>query len=274
MSIQSQKILQSYIKTLSSQKIHFGTTSSALHGLTDVKKDKLFFGGLTSYSQTFSTLEWRTDLQILIDEPILAQLSHTSLDAASIWIPCQAHAFTKDGRLNSTHWSQFISNIHGLSSSTRFNIVLSLDRTVTYSSEMLDAIVALREQLYPIDLIVEFEHRSWKNPTALKVYRGAKLCIAQRDLPTLTGFSFVLPNYNARRCYVRLLGRNKVNWFSPEFSQRHLYDYNRPELEQLAIEIRHLKEQYDEVHVIAVNHPATTAISNLYELAHLCLQKL
>jgi hypothetical protein len=259
------------IRRLSSNGIHLGLTNQNVFGLPQQNNGhvKTQFETLSEHSSKFSCIEWKTDFQRLIDEGVLHQIDNAAIANVFVRLECNNNTFKENGVLHTEHWQQFIKLLKQKKLSGKKHIVLCCDRHTTYSQSVLDTLLQLKEHLYPIPLILEFEHRSWYNANLLKVLRRIKQTVVQRDQPLLSGFHFVIPNYSSKMCYVRLLGRNLENWFSNEVSQRFMYDYKRPELLSIANTIRHLKNECDEVFVIADNKPAATALSNIFELSHL-----
>jgi hypothetical protein len=266
------KAVQSLVKnnlTVCRKKcIFLGVTNQAISMLAQTKKDKSFLSLLEDYATIFPIIEWRTDLQTLVDEALLKHLSGIGLHTVFIQVPAVTKDF-QNGRLFSDYWCNFVGKLKDLPSRTLFKIILSIDRTTVFSTEVLDAFCTISDAVYPIKVYLECEHRSWKNPTSLKIFREARINIVQKDTPSLSGFTFLLQNYDRKASFLRLMGRNKVTWFSSEADLRFQYDYSKEELSQLSAQIKLLREDCDEVFVIAANRPAQPALSNILELAHL-----
>jgi hypothetical protein len=223
---------------------------------------------INNYCRLFPIIEWNTNPQRLIDESVLIALFASSLNSIFIRIECNANIFRENGIIFSDHWRQFISLLSDFST-VKKNIILSFDRNTTYSEELLESFLILREELTPINLLFECENHSWKNPSALKVIRGGKVRIVQRDMPDLAGFNFQIANPDKKECYLRLLGRNKVNWFSNEKKIRYQYDYAKAELNQIISKINSLRLSFENVYVIAANTPPQSALANINQLIQL-----
>jgi uncharacterized protein YecE (DUF72 family) len=262
-----QKRVVDIIHSLSKGGLQFATTNQNVSALAE-QQNISFAEALNTYSTTFSSLEWKTDLKTLIAEATLFQLSTSHLTVI-VRIEVNTNAFKENIGFHSELWKQFISQINELPSRKRFQIIVCLERTTLYSRQLLESITELKEQIFPIPLALECEHRSWKNPESIKIFRGNKTNIIQRDMPHLSGFQLSIPNYDSRKAYLRLLGRNQINWFSTEPSLRYGYDYQRAELSELATQIQSLKEDAEEVYIIGAHRPASVALSNILEIAHI-----
>ena len=262
-----QPQFESILSHLSKDGVLYGLTNQALSALSKGADDKLE-NLLNSYCRSFSIIEWNTDMQKLIDETTLFYLSCSKLSSLFIRIECNGNIFRENGAIFSQHWDHFITSLLDCSS-LQSNIIFCFDHSTHYSEDLLEAFHQLREQIYPIKLLFECENHSWKTPNALKLFRGKKTNIVQRDMPDLAGFNFHIANFDKRNCYLRLLGRNKVNWFSTDKKLRYQYDYSKDELIQLASKINSFHLSYEKIFVIASNAPATNALSNILQLSKL-----
>jgi len=267
--------MQSNNQLFYTPKATFLTDKSILFGLTNYSLSALSSNGefnfekiLDSYSQSFSTMEWNTDPQHLIEESVLHHLLNSDITSIFIRMECNANIFRENGVIFSDHWTQFITSLSEYSS-VKKNMILSFDRNTHYSKELLESFLTLREEIIPIELFFECDHHSWKNPSALKIIRGGKIKVVQRDIPDLAGFNFHIANPDKKECYLRLLGRNKVNWFSTEKKIRYQYDYTKAELEQIISKINSLRMSYEKIYVIGCNSPSHSAISNVRQLSKL-----
>jgi hypothetical protein len=255
-------MLLSLVQSLRKKGIHLGATNQ-------------LFAKLSSDSNTlpfdsFPVVEWKTCLQDLLSEAVLIKLSESKVKQIFIRLGCNMQDANANGRFNTQHWWTFIRQLQdNVSDKQKYAVVLSLDRATHYSQEFLDRIIELREGLYPVGLSIEHEHRSWNTLSALRAIRHSRINIVLHDAPSLAGFDYKLPNCDSRYACLRILGRNRMSWFSKDDSQKYSYDYNREELTAIAHSIAKLKEEHDNVYVIVAHHPFNTALSNLFELAHI-----
>jgi hypothetical protein len=252
----------SKLHRLADRQVYFGVTNTLLSGFSSTN------GQEALSAEKFPVIEWKTNMQTLIGEAVLLKLLTSELKCLLVRIDCNRVIFQSGGRLESEQWLCVLSQIqdHELARQ-KCKIEFALDRVSGYDQALIDRIVDLRDNIYPIPLSVECQHRSWHSPNALQALRKVKLNIVQRDMPLLSGFYFDLPNFDPKFCLLRLTGRNLTNWFSKDPEEKYHYDYSRYELAELAGRIKQLREECDEVYVIATNRPHTAALSNLLELA-------
>ncbi len=228
-----------------------------------------FMDALDAYSKVFPVIEWKTDFQNIIDEALLTGIITSRLQMLSIRFECSEHLFRKTIEEANAVWQNFVSLLFEYRSKIEMQIILCFDRYTNYSNDFLDRLLQFRESIHHFDVSFEFEHRSWKNPTSLKIFRATKMCIVQRDTPSLSGFHFVLPNYSNKENYIRLLGRNQNDWFSKEAALRYSYDYTKDELKSIWNEIEGSFPNYQRTCIIAAHTPPESALSNILELAHI-----
>jgi hypothetical protein len=260
-----EKIAVSYLSKLhrlAERQVYFGVTNTLLTGLSSTN------GQAALFAEQFPVIEWKTNMQTLIGEGVLVKLLTSDLKYLLVRIDCNRAIFQSGGRLESEQWLCFLAQLqeHELAKQ-KCKVTFAFDRGSGCDQTLIDRIVDLRDNIYPIGLSIECQHRSWHSPSALQALRKAKLNIVQREMPLLSGFYFDLPNFDSKFCLLRLSGRNSTNWFSKDPAEKYHYDYNRYELAELAGRIKQLREECDEVYVIAANRPHTAALSNLLELA-------
>ncbi len=256
------------LDSLQRRGIYIGCTNTVLKGLMHNWYGS-FHTILASYAQKYPVIEWDAQLQTLVPESQLIEVSHCNFRRVTFRFRATERSFAPDGHLASDHWKQFILQLRELPLKTTTAIIFSLSKDTAYSRALLDSIILLRESLYTIKVLLEVDHHSWKHSEAVKILRGSRLLVVQRDVPELTGFQVQIPNYNRTACYLRLLGRNKVNWFSLESAIKYQYSYNSKELDELANKIVALRAEYDEVYIIASYYPAKTTFQNLHTLVDL-----
>ena len=151
------------VQLLSHRGIHFATTNQNLSELSERKKVSLM-EGIQSYSNSFSAIEWKTDLKNLIGEAVLVKLSSSLLQSIFIQIECNEFAFKDGVGIYSDLWRQFISHLIEVRSAKKYHIILCLDRSTIFSTALWDEIAKLKEDIFPLQLHLELENRSWKNP--------------------------------------------------------------------------------------------------------------
>lgn len=125
--------------------------------------------------------------------------------------------------------------------------------------EELDPLV---EKLQPHLLAVELRHSDWvageQRERTLEFFRSRKLVWIAVDMPRIEGSAIMPPVdevTNPRLAYLRLHGR-RSDWLTlkGDVEEKHTYEYNAAELEEIAARVRTLAAKAEAVHVVANNH--------------------
>lgn len=125
--------------------------------------------------------------------------------------------------------------------------------------EELDPLV---EKLSPHLLAVELRNSDWvageQREKTLEFFRSRKLVWIAVDMPRIDGSAIMPPVdevTNPRLAYLRLHGR-RADWLTlkGDVEEKHTYEYNETELEEIAGRVRALAAKADAVHVVANNH--------------------
>lgn len=140
-------------------------------------------------------------------------------------------------------------------------LLLVLPPTFSPERHRLEELDGLAEKLGRYRLAVELRHRAWVAGAArrrtLDFFRERRLVWVAVDMPRISG-SDIMPVVdevtNPDLAYLRLHGRNKHWLEAKSAAERHLHDYSRRELRELATRVRRLAERAKDVHVIANNH--------------------
>jgi uncharacterized protein YecE (DUF72 family) len=125
----------------------------------------------------------------------------------------------------------------------------------------LDELDILVERIQPHRLAVEFRNNGWvdrKNRAAtLAYFRERGLTWVSVDMPKLRDFA-LMPVMDEvtqpKLAYLRLHGRNKKYLEAKSAEERHTYLYPGRELREIAVRIKRLAAQAEEVRVVANNH--------------------
>lgn len=93
---------------------------------------------------------------------------------------------------------------------------------------------AVADRLGPLNLVVEFRHRSWVAPQtwAWLRERGVGACVV--DEPALSRLMPWVSETTSDTGYVRFHGRNAAAWFGTSSAERYDYCYSEGELGELA----------------------------------------
>jgi uncharacterized protein YecE (DUF72 family) len=264
-----QTHLSSKVKLLRRKGVYLGLTNRTLHGLLKASPQLSFFDALSSYAKLFPVIEWNVDLHSPLDGPLLSGLTSSGIDSFVFRVESSLRLVSSERNPIRDSWEQTVNTLLDLPSHFEKRVILSLGSDAPFNASLFETLLRLKDDLRPLELVFELEHRSWKNPTVLKTLRSLKVCTVQRDIPSLTGFQIAIPNFNPKYHYIRLLGRNQFNWFSKEAIRKYEYDYRKEEIIQLNEEIGTHLANHERVYLIAAHYPPEVALSNILEFAHL-----
>ncbi|WP_282802456.1 DUF72 domain-containing protein [Secundilactobacillus kimchicus] len=146
------------------------------------------------------------------------------------------------------------------------------------TTENIDWLLQIRQQLPKLPIAVEFRHPSWYADTVIEsvmaYLKGLKMTHVIVDEPHRLndGLPFVPQVTTPQLAIVRLHGRNETGWFNqgPDWrKKRTLYRYNEAELQELATQVRTLADNAKEVCVIFNNNSGGDAAPNALALRDL-----
>ena len=136
----------------------------------------------------------------------------------------------------------FLKSIEPALEAGRFGAILAqFPSTFERTTENIEFIENLRKDLTSLPLSIEFRSNTWLDEETLsRIGSMGGISIVNVDAPPIEGL-FIGPwktygDFN----YVRLHGRNREGWSS--YRTRYNYDYSREELEEIARQIKNLKE--------------------------------
>ncbi|MDB6167442.1 MAG: hypothetical protein JWM88_306 [Verrucomicrobia bacterium] len=127
-----------------------------------------------------------------------------------------------------------------------------------HALEELDGAV---EKLRPHALAVELRHRAWVDDGALAAtlayFRSRGLAWVALDMPRVKAASLLPPIdevTHPKLAYVRLHGRNPHYLEAKTAAERHDYEYQPEDLQEIAARVRKLAARAEDVHVSVNNH--------------------
>ncbi|WP_154836557.1 DUF72 domain-containing protein [Staphylococcus sp. Marseille-Q1834] len=141
------------------------------------------------------------------------------------------------------------------------------------TTQNINYILYVREQLKDIPMCVEFRHQSWFNEQfkeqTLAFLTEHQIIHAVVDEPQVKEGSVPLVNrITADKAFVRYHGRNKQGWTKKDMTDqewrdvRYLYDYNKEELTDLAKKVKILEQKAKKVYVVFNNNSGGHAAQN------------
>ena len=131
----------------------------------------------------------------------------------------------------------------------------------------------VREQLAPLDVVVEFRHRDWVTRATMDYLRELGLGYCCVDEPPLPGLMPPVAGATSRIGYVRFHGRNAAKWWQHEHAwDRYSYLYTRDELEEWVPKVRKIVAEAEDTYVFFNNHYNAQAVQNASLFAEMLLE--
>jgi uncharacterized protein YecE (DUF72 family) len=129
-------------------------------------------------------------------------------------------------------------------------------------------IEAVRRDFGDLPLVVEVRHVSWLGREALGLLREKGLGFANIDQPASRGGVPPLALVTSPVGYVRLHGRNREAWFSPDAGRddRYNYLYDDAELDEWVARIREIARASEKTYVFTNNHYRGQAPANALQI--------
>jgi len=134
----------------------------------------------------------------------------------------------------------------------------SLNRTI---------LVDLFDRFSSYPLILEIRHASWDKPVVLESLARHGVGFCNVDQPVLSASIQRTEHVTSKVAYLRLHGRNYVDWFRKDAgAQRYNYLYSKEELMDMVSSIHKFMTEAELVFIIANNHFAGQAVVNALQL--------
>lgn len=147
-------------------------------------------------------------------------------------------------------------------------VLVQFPATFAFGAEGVRRLGRIKSLFPEAALVLELRHASWFAPPGLDTIRGLSYSLAYIDLPPAWNHP---PDWHPPTGpigYLRLHGRNEVQWFHRQAERDDKYDYlyGRTELESLAMKARRIAGEHGETNVVTNNHFAGKAVANALEL--------
>ncbi len=210
----------------------------------------------------------------------VARLPRAIKEALPAAIGDRARVYPKDlpGEVLDEIWRWFADAIEPLHSAGRLGAVLLQYPPWFHATRAsAEAILDARRRLAPVEIAVEFRHRSWLEgrvgARTLEFLAAEGIPFVMVDEPQGTEHS--VPSVNAvtapRHAVLRLHGRKAGVWDrrGTSVAERFRYLYRREELAELADRVRDAAREARELHVIFNNCYANYGTTNALELGAL-----
>ena len=161
-------------------------------------------------------------------------------------------------------FSAFVAAMKPLVDREKLGCVLAQFPNSFHPSEDNRAYLRLvREQLEPLDVVVEFRHRDWVTRATMDYLRELGLGYCCVDEPALPGLMPPVAGATGRIGYVRFHGRNAAKWWQhDEAWERYNYLYTRAELEEWVPKVQKIAAEAEETYAFFNNHYNAQAVQN------------
>jgi len=157
---------------------------------------------------------------------------------------------------------QFVASLQPFVDNKNMGIVLcQFPWSFKFSAENCDYLKRIREDFRDQELCAEFRNNSWLRDKTFECLKELKIGFCNVDEPDLKGLLPPTSINTSEMGYVRFHGRNKLNWWKPEFSyQRYNYQYNSEELAEWVPRIKKIAENSKRTLVYFNNHYKAQAV--------------
>ena len=124
-------------------------------------------------------------------------------------------------------------------------------------------LLALKEEVNPLPLIVEFRRSDWQTPSVYSFLRQNNISYVCVDEPQVKGLMKPAVVKTSGIFYLRFHGRNRTKWWNHEKPyERYDYLYSRDELQQWAPDLKKLLQKDGTFFISFNNHFQAQAVIN------------
>jgi uncharacterized protein YecE (DUF72 family) len=137
------------------------------------------------------------------------------------------------------------------------------------SPENREYLIALQRRFSEYPLVVEIRHASWVTEEMLDLLGELGVGICNIDQPLFRRSVKPSAYVTSGVGYVRLHGRNYMNWFSKKADVRERYDhlYSLDEIDPWVSRVKEIAEDARDTYVVTNNHYLGKAVVNAVEIA-------
>lgn len=259
---------------LAKQTIYIGTSGYSFEDWREVfypvKLTKRRY--LEYYIQHFPTVEINATYYRMLSESSFRNMANNSPEYFKFWVKLPGSVTHKrsDPRQD---LDNFHHAIRPLIDANKFAGALAQFpvsfKLSDHSVQYLENLAFLNDK---IPLAFEFRHSDWINKDTIEMIRGLGISLVTPDLPRVQG----LPKYDDINvtnniAYVRLHGRNDVNWYNPQLGDRYDYDYSDAELSEWADKITNLgmQDKVDLIFIFFNNCHMGSAVKNAKKMQNI-----
>ncbi|MFQ6016291.1 MAG: DUF72 domain-containing protein [Anaerolineae bacterium] len=175
---------------------------------------------------------------------------------------------------NKEVFGKFVDALRPLLDRGKFGCVLaqfpySFHNTV----ESREYLVAFRERIGDLPVVVEFRNREWIKPAIFELLQENNLGFCCVDQPRFKNLIPPIAEVTSAVAYVRFHGRNAAKWWKHEEAwERYDYTYSDEELQEWVPKIQGLEEKADQTFIFTNNHWRGQAVDAARQLKMLLQQ--
>ena len=165
-------------------------------------------------------------------------------------------------------FAQFREALRPLIEEGKFGCVLAQFPYSFHNTEENRAyLVAFRERMGDLPVVVEFRNRKWIRDEIFELLREHRLGFCCVDQPRLRNLIPPIAEVTGPVAYVRFHGRNARKWWRHEHAwERYDYTYSEEELQEWVPKIRYLDERAERTFAFANNHWQAQAVGTARQL--------
>ncbi|HEX4807889.1 MAG TPA: DUF72 domain-containing protein [Bryobacteraceae bacterium] len=180
------------------------------------------------------------------------------------------HSFTHERKPAPNDERDFKAGIAPIADGGRLGaLLIQFPWSFKSSPENVEYLTGLQKRFSEYPLVVEVRHASWIEDDVLELLSELGVGICNIDQPLFHRSVQPAAHVTSRVGYVRLHGRNYMNWFSKKADVRERYDhlYSIDELEPWITRAKQVAEDTDDSYVVSNNHFLGKAVVNALEIA-------
>ncbi|NLS75800.1 MAG: DUF72 domain-containing protein [Chloroflexi bacterium] len=225
---------------------------------------------LSYYARDFRTTEINFSYYRIPSARTLAQMAAKTPDDFVFTIKA-SQELTHTREENAEAFAQYTAALAPLVEAGKLGCVLAqFPYSFHATPENRDYLLAFRERLGDLPLVIEFRNNQWLAPQTYELLRAHRMGFCCVDEPRLAGLIPPVAEATSDITYVRFHGRNAAKWWEHDQAfERYDYTYSEDELREWVPKIRALEAPSRATFVYANNHWQAQAITTAKQLRFL-----
>ncbi len=221
---------------------------------------------LTFYSRHFNAVEINATYYKIPDQKTFQRLADNTPDDFQIMVKTHQET-THRRRENAAAIQQISEVVQPIIEKGKFRGFLA---QFPYSFKNNEAnrkyVVQTRNLLSGKPLFVEFRHESWLKPQVVTFLHENEVGYVNVDQPRLKGLLPPQDIVTNTTGYIRMHGRNEINWWEGRGSERYNYEYPEEELKEWLKHISNILQKTYKTYIFFNNHPTGHAVKNARQM--------